>query len=152
VPRGYAPAGQELRFEGERVFKWSNRHCGDDKARQADSFTPQQPTLVEPFFEGTSERILIVGDDVWHLTYESEDWRKNVAARVRVLETPNQALVERARHTARTLGLRVVGVDYLVTSDGAILLEINAYPGLSDVPGAEDAFVADVARWWSSVT
>lgn len=40
------------------------------------------------------------------------------------------------------------GVDYLVTRDAPVLLEVNAYPGLSDVPGAEDAFLAELARWW----
>jgi hypothetical protein len=31
------------------------------------------------------------------------------------------------------------------------LLEVNAYPGLEDVPDAEDAFVENVVRWWTQL-
>jgi hypothetical protein len=151
VARGFAGPGRQVTFEGERVFKWSNRHCGDDKAKQAAPFVSNEPTLIEPFLEGTSERILLVGDAVWNLDYESSDWRKNVGSVVRARTTPDRDLVSRARRTAQALGLRVVGVDYLVASSGPALLEINAYPGLTDAPGAEDAFLAEISAWWNRI-
>jgi hypothetical protein len=150
-PRGFAPPGQELRFDGERVFKWSNRHCGDDKARGDRSFVPTEPTLIEPYLPGTSERILVVGERVWHLRYDSADWRKNVGGTIEVLPTPDPALAARGKQTAQRLGLRVVGIDYQITDAGPVLVEVNAYPGITSVPGAEDAFLTEVVSWWSAL-
>jgi glutathione synthase/RimK-type ligase-like ATP-grasp enzyme len=152
VVRGFAPAGQDLKFDGERVFKWSNRHCGDNKAKHDSSFLAPEPAISEPYFEGTSERILIVGKHEWHLRYESADWRKNVGGSVSALPSIDRALADRARRTCSALDLSVAGVDYLITAQGPILLEVNAYPGLTDAPGAEDAFVEEALRWWSEST
>ena len=146
--RGFVPRGVEVNLEREQVLKWGNRHCGDDKARAVGPTGIENAAVVEPFVEGSSERILLVGDHVWHLRYESTDWRKNVGATVTRIE-PNDELVARARRTAQRLGLDVAGVDYIVGAKGATLLEVNAYPGFDDVPGAAVAFVDLVKRWWA---
>ncbi len=146
--RGYAPAGIALTMEDEHVLKWGHRHCGEDKARVAGRVDLAHDSIVEPFVHGRSERILLVGEHAWHLRYESPDWRKNVGATVTTIEA-DVALVTRARRTARALGLAIAGIDYVVHDDGtATLLEVNAYPGLEDVPEAADAFVELLADWW----
>jgi hypothetical protein len=147
MPRGYLPAGP-VSFEGEKVFKWGNKHCGEDKAKANGSIVLPEPALVEPFIEGTSERILIVGDSTWHLRYESADWRKNVEAKITILDKPNRLLAHEARYAVDSLRLNVAGLDFIVTSNGAHLLEVNAYPELSDVPDAQDAFVNHFVSWW----
>ncbi len=149
VPRGYLPAGTEAEAEGTRVVKQGDLHCGEGKSRVTGPLAPGVPSLVEPFLEGTSERVLLVGDKVWQLRYDSDDWRKNVRATVTPV-IPDPALVARARGTAAGLGLEVAGFDYQRTAAGDALLEVNAYPGLDDAPGAEEAFVDAVARWWQA--
>jgi hypothetical protein len=145
--RGFVSPGIEVRLEREHVLKWGNRHCGDDKARAVGSIIIRNASVVEPFVEGSSERILLVGDHAWHLRYESTDWRKNVGATVTRIE-PDEELVDRARRTSQRLGLAVAGVDYVVGTKGATLLEVNAYPGFDDVSDAEVAFVDLAKSWW----
>ena len=145
--RGYVPAGTETNVEREQVLKWGNRHCGEDKARVAGLVKADHDAVIEPFVEGRSERVLIVGDRAWHLGYESADWRKNVKATVSQLPVDGD-LEARARRTAERLELSVAGVDYIVNDTGATLLEVNAYPGFDDVPEAAEAFVELASAWW----
>jgi hypothetical protein len=146
-PRGVLRTGESIELASERVAKWGHRHCGDGKARVAGPFAANELTSLEPFVEGTSERVLVIGEAAWQLRYESEDWRKNVNARVTPVDPANRRLVARARRIADALALPMVGVDFVVRTDDAVLLEINAYPGLEDAPGAVDAFVDAVAAW-----
>jgi hypothetical protein len=152
LARGYLPPGPLPAFEGERVFKWGHRHCGEDKVRTGSGFVLPAAALVEPFVEGTSERILIVGDGAWHLRYESDDWRKNVGARVSVAAEPDPALLEHARNIAGHFHLAVAGVDFLVRDRRPYLLEVNAYPELDGLPGAQDAFLDLATQWWERLT
>jgi hypothetical protein len=145
--RGYIPAGIEINIEREQVLKWGNRHCGEDKARVTGMVNADHDVIIEPFVEGRSERILIVGDQAWHLRYESSDWRKNVKATVSKLPV-DRSLEARARRTAERLELAVAGVDYIVNDAGATLLEVNAYPGFDDVLEAAEAFVELASTWW----
>jgi hypothetical protein len=148
--RGYVPAGIEAKVAREQVLKWGSRHCGEDKERARETVKVEHDAIVEPFVQGRSERILLVGERSWHLRYESADWRKNVAATVTVVE-PDERLLARARATSGRLGLTVAGVDYVVNDSGATLLEVNAYPGFDDAPEASDSFVALAAAWWGGV-
>ncbi|MBN9166928.1 MAG: hypothetical protein BGO98_39940 [Myxococcales bacterium 68-20] len=149
--RGYLPAGISLALDKEQVLKWGSRHCGEDKARVVGPVDVTEAAVVEPFLQGRSERILLVGDHAWHLRYESADWRKNVGASVTTI-APDPALVARARRTAQALGLVIAGVDYVVNEHGATLLEVNAYPGFDGESQAADAFIDLVERWWRQVT
>ena len=63
---------------------------------------------------------------------------------------PDAALLARARRTATALGLNVAGLDYIVDDEGAALLEANAYPGLEDLPAAQDAFIELLKAWWAA--
>jgi len=148
--RGYLPQATELAVRERQVLKWGNRHCGDDKGLVEGAIVAEHDSIVEPFVVGRSERILIVGERTWHLRYESDDWRKNVRANVTTID-PEPRLVARARQTAARLGLDVAGVDYVVGDDGAVLLEVNAYPGLEDLPDAAEAFVACATQWWERI-
>ncbi|MCC7541199.1 MAG: ATP-grasp domain-containing protein [Deltaproteobacteria bacterium] len=150
LDRGYFPPGDLPLFEGERVLKWGNRHSGEDKVRARSGYTLAQPALAEPFIAGTSERVLLVGDRVWQLRYESDDWRKNVHGIVEPVEADPE-LVAIARRVASHLGLVVAGVDFIVRDEVPHLIEVNAYPSLDDAPGAKDAFVAEITKFWMDV-
>lgn len=152
LPRGFVPAGELPRVEGERVLKWGNRHCGEDKARATTGARVPEPAIVEPFVVGRSERILLIGDAAWQLHYESDDWRKNVRSTITVMPSPDPALLALARTIAARLGLDVAGIDFVVAEGEPFLLEVNAYPGLDDAPGASEAFVELAAAWWERVT
>ncbi len=149
--RGFVPRGTPLKVDREHVVKWGNRHCGEDKERVTGSVEMASDAVIEPFVEGRSVRVLIVGERAWQLHYESADWRKNVRATVTTVEE-DARLVARARRTTEKLGLAIAGVDYIVNEEGAVLLEVNAYPGFEDMPEARDAFVEMAASWWDGLT
>jgi hypothetical protein len=148
--RGFVPRGLSVRVDREHVVKWGNRHCGEDKERVTGVVELAHDAVIEPFVEGRSVRVLLVGERAWQLEYASDDWRKNVRATVSVVEADAE-LVARARQTTTRLGLALAGVDYIVNEEGATLLEVNAYPGLEDVPAAVDAFVEMAGAWWSGL-
>lgn len=148
--RGFVPRGVAVTVESEHVLKWGNRHCGEDKARVTGKVDPVDDAVIEPFVAGGSMRVLIVGDKAWQLHYESNDWRKNMGATITVADVDPE-LLARARHTVDRLGLPIAGVDYVVTETDAVLLEVNAYPGLEDLPDASEAFLGMVETWWNGV-
>ena len=148
VPRGFVPADEEIPIpEGETlVGKWGEWHCGEGKERFQNVAKTPEPAVLEPFVHGESHRILIVGERAWQLHYESEDWRKNVGSTIKQVELDTE-LVARARKTSENLGLAVAGIDYIVNDDGAVLLEVNAYPGLDHVDEAEREFARLAIEW-----
>jgi hypothetical protein len=150
VPRSVLGAGDVFEADAMTVAKWGDRHCGEGKARFVGRFEADAATVLEPFLEGSSERVLLVGNAAWHLRYESDDWRKNVRAKVSLI-APDAALIARARKIAAALSLPIAGIDFLVHARGATLLEVNAYPGLEDAPDAEATFIEEIVRWASSL-
>jgi hypothetical protein len=148
--RGFVPRGVSVTVDREHVIKWGNRHCGEDKERVLGLVQVANDAVIEPFVTGRSVRILVVGERAWQLEYESADWRKNVGSTVTIVEAAPD-LVARARQTTTRLGLDVAGVDYIVSEGEATLLEVNAYPGLDDVPGAAEELLSMAQTWWSSL-
>ncbi len=146
APRSFVSVPAELVPGAPAVAKQGNMHCGWDKVRFDEPTTFEQPTLIEPFFEGESVRVLLIGDDVWQFHYVSEDWRKNVNGRVEKVQ-PDATLVTDARRIAAHLGLDIAGVDYIVGDKGTWLLEVNHFPGISDFPDVRSRYVDFVAEW-----
>jgi hypothetical protein len=142
--RGYLSAHQSKAVTTESVHKRTFGHCGVGKYRaQPGEEIIGSPSVVEPFIEGVSKRVLLVESNNWILRYDSVDWRKNVGGTV-AIDTwgPDSAgLLDRAFHIQRTLNLDVVGIDFVVPENASpVLLEVNAYPGFDDVPEAAEAF------------
>lgn len=152
VPRGFSDDIPVPMGKGEQaVAKWGEWHCGEGKKICKSEVTAPEAAIIEPFIEGESHRILVVGNSAWQLHYESDDWRKNVNSTITVLDNPDKELILRAHRTASNLGLVVAGVDYIINDDGAFLLEVNAYPGLYQVPQAEQKFISMAIQWAQSL-
>lgn len=152
IARGFIPAEQDIQLaEGETcVAKWGAWHCGEGKERFRGTARTPEPAVLEPFVDGESHRVLIVGNRAWQLRYKSDDWRKNVSAAVNEVPADSR-LVARARATAGSLGLTVAGIDYILTGDAAVLLEVNAYPGLDQAAGAEREFIDLAIAWGKTI-
>jgi hypothetical protein len=149
IPRGFSN-GHLISVDTTTVAKFGEWHCGDGKKLCEGKVDVSEPSILEPFIEGESHRILVVGYSTWQIHYESKDWRKNVNSTITILDKPNAELAYRAFHIAMSLGLQVAGVDFIVNSNGAYLLEVNAYPGLDQVPEAEQAFIDAAVNWVKS--
>jgi glutathione synthase/RimK-type ligase-like ATP-grasp enzyme len=134
------------------VLKLGQSHRGEDKhliTRAADMPTSWDGlATMEPFFEGRSCRILLVGDRAFGVWYDNENsWIKNSAgAETEMWPDPPAGLVRHARSVADLFGLEIAGVDYVI-SQGPLrrphFLEINQFPGLD----VSDEVVACVEKF-----
>ena len=153
--RGYAPKGTRSLFKERAVFKTGNDHCGHGKflieGLTPDSNFADHSGVLEPFVQGESIRALILGRKLWMLRYESDDWRKNVKAKVTEARPEEFYGVQaRAWTICDLLHLQIVGIDFIGTNAaGWKLLEVNAYPGLDDVVEAQEGFRELLGRFAS---
>jgi hypothetical protein len=176
MPRGYIPKGlvPDYTDDTARVFKTGNEHCGEGKtlirppankgltSKSVEegglglmvtgySHIAKEDTLVEPFIEGESYRVLLIGKQAWVIRYESRDWRKNVGGTQTLVEPTleHNLMLTWARSMAAGSSLPVVGVDFVLDASGTKhFLELNCYPGIPEE--AKPAFVAEAVAWFNS--
>jgi ribosomal protein S6--L-glutamate ligase len=127
------------------VIKVGNHHGGLAKAlveRDADwpeladlLFAADDYVTSEPYLQYERDvRCLAIGDRIWSMSRESHSWRANVQTRsYALLDTP-PALAKWTSKAMAHLGADILGLDFLETSDGWVLLECNDTPGLSGFP------------------
>ena len=48
--------------ERERVAKWGNWHCGENKARFDERWESEQACIIEDFLPGQAVRVVFIGD------------------------------------------------------------------------------------------
>lgn len=119
------------------VLKVGESHCGEGKfLLHSKENIPEFEGIgtLEPFFEGESCRILVIGDRHFGVKYWNDNsWIKNSAgADMAVWPDPPEALVGHARRAADAMNLEIAGVDYIIEKSGKFhFLEINQYPGLN---------------------
>src|SRR5262249_45472788 len=65
--RGFASAGLEFRTDEERVAKWGNWHCGENKNRFVGAWTGNESAIVERYLDGTALRVVVIGDRHWQI-------------------------------------------------------------------------------------
>lgn len=152
-PRGYVSPGATLTApEGEeRVAKWGNWHCGEDKARFSGAWTAPEDAgaLVEPFLPGEAMRVCLVGDRAWQVRLGGSGWKKSIHEDDAAFMEPDPELVADARAVQAGMGLEVLANDYIVSPDGASrhLLEVNHVPNVDRSPEIRDAYCAYAADW-----
>ncbi len=130
--RGYAGPDAPFRSDGERVAKWGNWHCGENKERFSDIWRGPEPCLIEPFIEGISVRVVIIGEQVFQIGLDGIDWRKSIHDDRATLMEPDEALVSDTMAVQSGFGLEVIANDYIVTPDGErYLLEVNHIPNVT---------------------
>lgn len=56
-----------------------------------------------------------------------------------------------AQQVGQAFGLHLYGVDLIETEHGALIVDVNAFPGFRGVPGADDALVALVEKYTCSM-
>lgn len=126
--------GPEKLFDYPFVLKVGTDHRGIGKylikSRQ-DWPDFKDLATVEPYFEGKSVRVLIIGDDIFGIeTVNNSSWIKNSPGGDMIEYKLNDELIEHAIKVSKLFDLDVAGVDYIVNDDGFHFLEINQYPGL----------------------
>lgn len=150
-PRGYASPGVEYATDVERVAKWGNWHCGENKARFSNSVVVKESSIVEPFLSGDAVRIVVIGDRHWQIKLEGDDWLKSIHHSTAALMDVNSELLQDTRTIARGLGLEVAANDYVITADGnPHLLEVNHIPNVTRFPEIWEGYARYVVEWLKS--
>lgn len=148
APRSWLTAGQTIVREVDSVAKWGNWHCGENKARFTGAFTAQEPTIVEPFIVGEAVRVALVGERAWQIRLAGDEWLKSIHHADAAFMAIDDELLADARTLARTLGLEVTGIDYMIGADGEKhLLEVNHAANVTVFPEMRAAFLDLVADW-----
>ncbi len=125
------------------VLKTGNSHRGEGKTliknrEEWSKASWEGRATLEPFFEGESVRILIIGD--YHTSFKlinGTSWIKNSEGCDVEDWEPIPKMLEHAKCCNKILGLEVSGVDYIVTKDDFHLLEVNQFPGLTSIPSED---------------
>ena len=149
--RGYASPGVAYATEVERVAKWGNWHCGENKARFRDSWTADEPCIIEPFLPGRAVRILLIGDRHWQIGLEGDGWLKSIHDAKADFMDVDEDLLADAREVRRGFGLEILANDYIVAEDGAKhLLEVNHIPNVTRFPEVWEAYRDFAVDWVNS--
>lgn len=152
IPRAYADRGTTVVADSERVAKWGNWHCGEDKTRVSGSWNATQPTLFEEYVEGDAVRLVLVGDRAWQVRMAGDGWLKSIHHRDAAFMPIDPALLDDSRRLANHFGLEIVGVDYIVAPDGSRhLLEVNHVPNVTVFPDVREAYLDLVVEWASRI-
>lgn len=95
---------------------------------------------IEPYFEGESVRVLIIGKDIFSFkTTNPDSWIKNSPGADIEKCSVNEDVVKHAQDIARYFDIDIAGVDYIVSENGhAHFLEVNQYPGLGVFDDVEE--------------
>lgn len=147
--RGYAAPW--MRFDSEdteRVAKWGNWHCGENKARFTGSWRGENPSIIEEFLPGQAVRVVIIGEHHWQIKLEGDDWLKSIHHAAACFMDIDRELLEDTQAIRKAFGLEIVANDYIVTESGSKhLLEVNHIPNVTRFPEIWEAYRDYVADW-----
>ncbi len=123
------PFVMKVGYEHRGLGKYLVEKDEDLKQVQADDII-----TYEPFFKGSSVRILIIDEFYFGIKIDNkESWIANSpGAETFIFEVDKKSdIAIHARNVANYFGLEFAGVDYIVSDDGKHhFLEINQFPGL----------------------
>ena len=146
--RGYVSANTTFYTKEERVAKWGNWHCGENKARFDAQWRGDEPAIIEHFLPGTATRIVIIGDDHWQIRLEGDDWLKSIHHAAADFEAVDADLLEDTRRIQQGFGLELLANDYIVGEAGdKHLLEVNHIPNVTRFPAIWQAYRDYVIQW-----
>lgn len=153
TPRGYQGPHTEVTFEGQRVAKWGNWHCGENKARFSGAWPSSEACIIEPFLVGQSVRVVLIGDQHWQIRLEGDDWLKSIHDPQAAFMPVDPDLLADTRAIGAAFGLELLANDYIVASDGSKhLLEVNHIPNVTRFPAIWSAYREYVVEWVGRVT
>ncbi len=146
--RGYASSHTPFYSETERVAKWGNWHCGENKARFTGMWESENPCIIEQFLQGQAVRIVLIGDQYWQIKLEGKDWLKSIHAPNAAFMEVDEELLDDTRKIRKAFGLEVVANDYIVSQDGTRhLLEVNHIPNVTRFPEIWEAYREYAIHW-----
>lgn len=146
--RGYVSPGVEYSTEVERIAKWGNWHCGENKSRFQHSMVFAESAIVERFLPGVAVRVVVIGERSWQIKLEGDDWLKSIHHPASAMMEIDADLLEDTRRVARGFGLEIAANDYIISEEGVPhLLEVNHVPNVTRFPEIWEGYVDYVVEW-----
>ena len=108
------------------------------------------PLILQKYVQtpGRDIRVFIVGDELVGAVYKylpEGEWKSNVAQGGKMVEEEmSDEIIEMAFEANEAMGLDYSGVDILESSEGPIVLEVNASPGWQGLKKATGKDIAEV--------
>lgn len=149
--RGYAAPYVRFYADGERVAKWGNWHCGENKERFTGSWLGEEASVIEHFLPGVAVRVVIIGDRYWQIKLAGDDWLKSIHHADAAFMDVDAELLADTQTLKQAFGLEIIANDYIVNEDGSKhLLEVNHIPNVTLFPEIWDAYRDFVVDWLRS--
>ena len=146
--RGMISEQTEINVREETVAKWGNWHCGENKARFNTHWTSQEAAIIEPFFEGSSVRIVHIGSTSLQVKLEGKDWLKSIHDADANFMEIDQELLEDTLRIKEELALDIIANDYIVSPNGdKHLLEVNHIPNVTRFEKLRATYLSEVIQW-----
>ncbi|MBL8193617.1 MAG: hypothetical protein JNM06_07525 [Blastocatellia bacterium] len=150
--RGYAGPGTLFQSDTEKVAKWGNWHCGENKERFTGNWTSSEACIIEDFLAGQAVRLVIIGDKYWQIRLEGESWLKSIHSEASDFMEVDQELLEDTKAIGKGFGLEILANDYIVTEKGTKhLLEVNHIPNVTRFPELWQAYADYVVSWINNI-
>ena len=108
----------------------------------------QEPVLLQEFAggDGWDIKVWVIGQQVFAARRRTPLERASVIEDFPLVgDVPNE-WTQVALEIGRVFGLRLCGVDLLMTARGPLIVDVNAFPGFRGVHGASSALVALVEQ------
>lgn len=147
-PRGFITKNTEINTKNELVAKWGNWHCGENKHRFTGNWSSGEPAVLEPFFAGTSVRIVIIGNYHWQIKLEGNNWLKSIHDETADFMEVDAELLADTRKIQAEMGMDIIANDYIVGDNGEkYLLEVNHIPNMTRFAELREAYIEVISKW-----
>ncbi|TFF37289.1 ATP-grasp domain-containing protein [Mucilaginibacter psychrotolerans] len=152
IKRGMVINQDNYFSEKESVAKWGVWHCGEDKAKFTGDWASSETSVIEEFITGEAVRIMIIGDISWQIKLTGDTWLKSIHNEGSGQMDIDTELLADGKRIARHFGLEIVGIDYMVGSNGQkYLLEVNHIPNVTVFSFVNEAFIEFAKTWIAAI-
>src|SRR5690606_24675440 len=111
-------------------------------------WTAEEPSIIEPFFEGQAVRLLMIGEQSWQIHLAGNDWLKSIHHDDADFMDIDTELLDDTRRIRDGFGLEIIANDYIVGHDGSKhLLEVNHIPNVTRFVPVWEAYRDFVLDW-----
>lgn len=146
--RGFITAGTEIRTGEERVAKWGNWHCGENKHKFTGDWQSGEAAVLEPFFAGEAVRVVVIGNTSMQIKLEGATWLKSIHAQEADFMEMDAELLADTLAIKEAFDMEMIANDYIVAPDGQRhLLEVNHIPNVTRFAKLQEVYIKEIVAW-----
>lgn len=146
--RGFISPDTTINSTDITVSKWGNWHCGENKHKFKGEWKSTEASVLEPFYEGDSVRIVSIGEVNLQIKLEGSSWLKSIHDESAHFMPINPVLLEDTLKIKKAFGMNMIANDYIVGTDGTIhLLEVNHIPNVDRFEKLRSIYIEEVVKW-----